>query len=272
MNKKFRNFIITTIIISVIFFGLSIAVKALRKSPDKVYNRSNTECLTDERVFDNADVLTDEEEEKLRELIYKNEKKIGCDIVLVTIDEYVPSMMNYADDYYDDNMFGFDKPCGDGVLLLDNWDTEEMWVTTTGKVMEKYNTDAKVDMLLDEICEDIDESPYKAYKAYVESVTRDMLDSRMLGLDIGNSFLIIISFIVAIIFLIVNLSNKGDVNKPEKNTYTKGSTIDMKQKEDSFISTSTSKRKIQSSSSGHSSGGAHRSRSGTSHGGGGRRH
>ena len=272
MNKKFRNFIIITIVISIIFFGLTIGVKVLRKSQDKVYTRTNTECFTDERVFDYADVLTDEEEENLRELISENEKKIGCDIVLVTIDEYVPSMMNYADDYYDDYMFGFDKPRGDGVLLLDNWYTEEMWVTTTGKVMDKYNTDAKVNKLLDAICEDIDISPYESYKTYVESVTTFMQDNRKLGLNIGNGFIGTISFVVAIIFLVVNISNKGDVNKAQKNTYTNGSGIDMKQKEDSFISTSTSKRKIQSSSSGHRSGGAHRSRSGTSHGGGGRRH
>ena len=51
------------------------------------YQRTNTECVTDERVFDNAGVLSDREEEKLRRLIAKREKQTGCDIVLVTLNE-----------------------------------------------------------------------------------------------------------------------------------------------------------------------------------------
>ena len=51
------------------------------------YQRTNTECVTDERVFDNAGVLSDKEEEKLRRLIAKREKQTGCDIVLVTLNE-----------------------------------------------------------------------------------------------------------------------------------------------------------------------------------------
>ena len=58
---------------------------ALAKAMD--YQRTNTQCVTDERVFDKADVLTDKEEEKLRRLIAKREKQTGCDIVLVTLNE-----------------------------------------------------------------------------------------------------------------------------------------------------------------------------------------
>lgn len=57
------------------------------------YQRTNTECLTDERVFDGAGVLSDKEEEKLRRLIAKREKQTGCDIVLVTLNE---SLKEYA--------------------------------------------------------------------------------------------------------------------------------------------------------------------------------
>ena len=51
------------------------------------YQRTNTECVTEERVFDNAGVLSDKEEEKLRSLIARREKQTGCDIVLVTLNE-----------------------------------------------------------------------------------------------------------------------------------------------------------------------------------------
>lgn len=271
MNKKFKNFVIIAVIVIVVFFGLTTAIKIIRKTSK--YNRTNIQCLTEERVFDYADVLTDEEENKLRDLIKKDENKIGCDIVIVTTNEYISSMMNYADDYYDENKFGYNKPCGDGVLLLDNWYSEEMWVSTTGKVIKRYNTNLKMDRLLDEICDGIKTSPYEGYKTYVECVTRDMQDSKRFDSYVTTRVAFWFALISAGIFLVVNLINKGDEIKPEKNTYAKGLGINMKEKEDSFLSTNTTKRKIQSSSSGsHHSGGTHRSSSGTSHGGGGRHH
>ena len=50
--------------------------------------RGNSQDPT-ERVFDYADMLTDEEEQNLREYIAECEEKIQADIVIVTISESV---------------------------------------------------------------------------------------------------------------------------------------------------------------------------------------
>ena len=57
------------------------------------YERTNKECATTQRVFDNADVLSDEEEKKLAELIEKRQKQTKCDIILITLEE---SLEEYA--------------------------------------------------------------------------------------------------------------------------------------------------------------------------------
>ena len=36
----------------------------------------------------------------------------------LTPDRYT---MVYADNFYDEHQFGYDRPYGDGVLMLDNW-------------------------------------------------------------------------------------------------------------------------------------------------------
>ena len=75
------------------FIGIGILallciVMALVSQGRKNVPRTNNEAPT-ERVYDYADVLTDEEEKDLREYIAKMEKRMHIDIVLVTINQSV---------------------------------------------------------------------------------------------------------------------------------------------------------------------------------------
>ena len=54
-----------------------------------------------DKVVDNADILTDKEEEKLEEQFTQIAEKYQCDIAVVTTNTLDgKSPMNYADDYY----------------------------------------------------------------------------------------------------------------------------------------------------------------------------
>ena len=75
MAKTYRGILIFVVILGIVM-GL-----AGKKFDGYVYTntepRSNTECTLTQRVFDDADVLTDEEEAKLEKLIAEKEKLIG---------------------------------------------------------------------------------------------------------------------------------------------------------------------------------------------------
>ena len=133
------------------------------------YQRTNTACQTKERVFDYADVLSGEEEEKLRSLIARREKQTGCDIVLVTLNEPLEEYARavepgvdsseyvrvYAERQWEEKGFGYDRPDGDGVMLVDNWSREDdgrihTWLCTTGRARDAYYTD-DIDHLLDNV-------------------------------------------------------------------------------------------------------------------------
>ena len=103
MKKYIKHFSVLLILFAIVLvlFIVALVKKGPSNETQGTYERTNTDCLTDERVFDYADVLSDDEENSLRDLIAEKEDVIGCDIVLVTISDpdYAGdnAMMNYAD-------------------------------------------------------------------------------------------------------------------------------------------------------------------------------
>ena len=98
--KKYK---ITVLVLFVIGFVLMIGSALISKQNLKHDKRSNTECLTDQRVFDYADKLTSSEEKSLEDVIAEYEDKIGADIVVVTINnEQAQDMFDtyWSDTYY----------------------------------------------------------------------------------------------------------------------------------------------------------------------------
>ena len=92
MKKYIKHFSVLLIIFAIVLVLFVVAL--IKKGPDKeeqgVYERTNTECLTDERVFDYADVLSDDEEKSLRDLIAEKEGEIGCDILIRIMPAILP--------------------------------------------------------------------------------------------------------------------------------------------------------------------------------------
>lgn len=283
--KQYFNYFKVFFVILAVLLVAYIAIAAVRLSGDE--ERTNTECLTDERVFDYADVLTDEEEQKLRKLIAKKEEKADCDIVLVTLNEslkdyareretdvpYDEFVRVYAEDFYDSNGYGYDKPIGTGTILVDNWFREDdgrvyTWFTAAGKADELY-TGAMIDRVLDDVYEYIESDPYRAYAAYVNRVYCDMA-----GIDMDMQMPVYVPVTTALIAMLIFIALHWKSGKGKKTVsagaYVNGGRPNINRKEDIFINKTVTKRHIQtSSSSGSSSGGGSHSHGGH-HGGGGR--
>lgn len=282
---KYFRWVYIVLALLIAFFGF---VKGMHSftSNGSYYERTNTQCLTTQRVFDYADVLSDKEEQKLAELIAKREKQTNCDIVLVTLNQslkeyareiepsvgYSEFVRVYAEQFYEDNNFGYDKPNGDGVILVDNWFRESdgkvyTWFCTTGIVKDKYS-DADIDHILDRVYLDIETNPYKAYKTYVNDFYDDMMGSRVFHENVPRSTPIIAGVIAALIFIAVNWKSKSGKKTTTAVTYVEGRNPNFVNRQDIFIRKTVTQHRIQSQSSGggHGGGGG---RGGGSHGGGG---
>lgn len=283
--KYFRVYFIIILALAVVFLILSIARAGAKTE------RANTECTTQERVFDYADKLTDSEEDSLRELIAKREKQTGCDIVLVTLNESLEEYakgyeeqlgslrpyqytMVYADNFYDEHMFGYNKPQGDGVLLLDNWYRESdgsvySWLSTCDKAKDRFSS-SMIDNLLNEALEDVDSNPYQAYKKYVNLFYSDMTGKK----EIPAAAVILIAAVATAIYIGVNLSRNKGRKTTGVTTYVAGGHPQIRNQSDMFLHKTVTKRHIQrdtggSGGSGSGGGGGHVSSGGVSHGGGG---
>lgn len=296
--KYFRVWFILFAVIFVVF-GIRLVGTLLKK--EAVVERTNKNAPK-ERVFDDAKVLSDSEEDKLRKLIAEVEAEIHCDIVLWTInqpvegaeaqaeygyryDDWELNMRDLADDYFDYNGFGYDNVDFSGALLLDNCyeGQEGTWLSTTGAVYEKFGN-AEIDYVLDEVYYTLvaDESAYyTAYKKGIEEIRIQMQDDKLGAIFTMGMFVVaalFIPIIVALIFILIHLKSKeGDITTTV-NTYVNGD-AQMNRRSDAFIRKTETTRRIETSSSGGGSrssssggrGGSHRSSSGRSHGGGGRR-
>lgn len=276
-------------VLLLILAGISISQWSAAKIA--YYDRTNTECTTTERVFDYADVLTDRQEEKLRKLIAKREKQTGCDIILITLEEslkdyareiepdvsYDQFVRVYAEQFYEENNFGYDKANGDGVLLIDNWYREDdgriyTWLCTTGKVKEAYDAEG-IDHLLDNVYLFVEDNPYRAYKTYVNDFYHDMRGMMAGDMYLPGYFSWLVGLLAAIIFVAVNWRSRKGEKTTTATTYVVGGSPTFKVRQDRFIRKSVVTHKIQTNNSSHGGGGGHssggHSGGGGSHGGGG---
>lgn len=297
MKQYFKYFAIPYIIFAVLLVvtGTRFVMQMLNK--EEVV-RGNNECPT-ERVYDYASVLKAEEEDKLRIRIAQAEEKIKCDIVLVILNEPIldycgytentdanweSAMMNYADDFYDRNLYGYDKVHGDGVLLLDNWYLQGRdgsqagyWVSTCGAVYEKYSA-YMIQDLLDDVELGAYSGRYKAYLKYIEHIERYMKPDTGVNPLLFVGICLIGGLIPAIIFIVIHLKSKEGDKTTTQSTYIDGEKSGIsvfKERKDELIDKHISSVRIQTSSSGGGfsggGGGGHRSSGGVRHGGGGRR-
>lgn len=253
------------------------------------YVRTNDNAPA-ERVYDYADVLTDSEEDSLRALIAKREAQIGCDIVLVTIEaslyelygitedtdanwEWV--MTEFAESFYIDNDYGFNRPGanGDGALLLHSWNAVEkgLHLAHGGRVWDHYS-DYMISEVLDEVYYKAKSDPYDAYKYYIEDMYREM-SGKNSGINLNPFVLFSIAVVAAAVFIATHIKVKEGKKTTTSNTYVENGSVKFNVKRDELVNKYVTSRKIETSSGGgggHGGGGG-RSSGGSSMGGGSRR-
>lgn len=283
-KKQYLKYFRTWFIVVAILMVLGLVVSVVRMIvPSEMPERTNYEAPI-ERVYDYADVLTDEEEQMLRLRIAELEPQIQADIVLVTAREVIETaevswetaMMNYADDFYDTNLFGYDMVHGNGVLLLDNWyeEQEGSWLSTCGNVYEYFDTE-QIDLVLDAVYYGLYDGAYEAYMEYIETTCFLMGAKELVAKGPFSAVTIfLIPLIIALIYACAKLRQKKAKDTTQVTTYVAGGRPVMNVSRDEFVRKHVVTRRIETnngSSGGNGGGGSHRSSGGVSHGGGGRR-
>lgn len=295
-RKQYLHYFRIWFIVVGVLLGLTVAVGILHAVRGG-RTRTNTAAPA-ERVFDFAEILTEEEEEKLRRYIARKEAEYGADFVIVTFsravegeeaqeqygyrsEDWEQNMTDIADDFWDKSAFGFNKGVeGDGSILIDNRYPGQRgeWLSTSGRV-EAALSAYDVERVLYAVDDYYDSNPCKAYLSYIDEVC-GYLDGGA-RIHVSGIYYVGAFFASAIVALAYGASHLGKNRAGHTvavNAYVVGGKPVMRNSGDDLIRKNVVKRHIQRESSGgggsRSSGGGghHVSRSGASHGGGGHRH
>lgn len=214
-----------------------------------------------ELLVDEADILTNREEEKLLQQLEQASDQYGMDIVIVTVDgidhDYI---RDYADDYYDYNGYA-----DDGVLLLVDMEQRQWWITGTGEGVDIF-TGSVIDDIGDEIEPYLADGDYaRAFETYIEQCVYYIEDP----FEVGGTLLVclIIGLVAALIVTGIFRSQLKSVRrKAEARDYMTPGSMVVTQAHELYLYSNTTRIRRQQNSSG-----THRSSSGRSHSGGGGR-
>ena len=249
------------------------------------------------KVYDYSNVLSDEEENKLRSLINEFTSKTNMEIVILTVDQqysYDEQNEEIASDFYDYNDFGLNTKFHDGIILIRNTYEEDPFLNiyTFGEGQLYFDYD-RCENILDTIFPYIKggKDYFTGMKLFIEESTRyynkGYDDTKYYLSEYGELLLYpekykvpyfwtVISGGVASVLSVLGLSkkNKMVMKATEANDYIDKSKTNFTVNNDTLVSSITTHHIITNDSSSGGSGGgfSHMGSSGGFHGGGGGRH
>lgn len=248
----------------------------------------------EDKIYDFSDVLTDEEYEQLKNAAQEFKNHTNMEIIIL-IDNlpYSYDSMNedYAADFYDYNDFGLDIDKYSGVLLFRNTYEQNPYydIYKFGNA-QLYFSHTRLNITLDNIYDSLHNKDYyngfSRYISEMKSYYDSGIPTEMSGYTVDEDghlqpppveppkyhppiglAIIIASILSTIIVGIMIGKNKMVMKETKAEEYIDSKSINISNKEDTFISSHTTHYTTSSSSSGgHSSGGGgHHSSSGGGH-------
>lgn len=261
------------------------------KVPKKIKYKSSMEhnvLLTpsvnaNEKIYDFAKLLTEEEEKQLYDKVKEFIANTNLDLAIVTINTNVKdSTQEYADDFYDYNDFSID-----GLAFVIDMQNRIFYISTAGKAMLYYD-DYRIEYILSALDQEMYNHEYfNACNTLISQLTEyynngfsDNADKYVvIGTQIYRKTPYLLLSIIAVVSatigtLILALRNKKIKLATNSNDYFDNKSFEITKDTKEFISSNTSRVYIppaDSGGGGSSGGGFHSGSSGASHGGGGHR-
>ncbi len=234
-------------------------------------------------VVDNADLLTQTEENELSEKLQDISDELQFDVVVVTTNSTgSKTATEYADDYFDYNGYGRGSN-NDGALFLVDMGDRNWAISTSG-----YGIEAIVDSALDDMEEEI--VPYlksgdydgafnefadltydivndaKNGKSYSNSTTSTTKNHKNIGTNLIVAFSIGAG--ISLIIILVYRSKLKPVKcQKEAKEYIVPGSFNLRRSDDVFLYFNITKVPIPKNNDSDDSGSFHSSSSGSSHGG-----
>ena len=219
------------------------------------------------RVVDNADLLSSEQESSLEREISNLRSELSLDIVIVTTyGTGSKSIQAYADDFYDNNGYGYGSD-NSGILLLLDMENREWYMSTCGEAIRIFS-DNDLDDLGEEIVDDLSEGDYyEAFSRWLDELPGYVEDYREGDSLFRHLPLALVIGLVAAAITILIMRSSMNTAKLQKGAvdYMRDGSFHLRQRSDVFLYSRVSRVPRPKNNGGGSS--VHRSSGGVSHGG-----
>lgn len=229
---------------------------------------------TKQKVYDNADLLTQEEIQKLEIAAEEHSQNRETDfIILTTLDADGKDIKKYMQDTYDEEGFGYDKEHGNTAILAIDMDSREFYLAGFYKA-ETYLDSDRLDQIRDKITPYLSRGDYyDAFYTFIETADKYMgyrpgVNPDSIFLKTSFQFLLSLALAGSIVFGMAYNSKTKITTTPR--TYRDEQTSKVLKQHDVFIRksvTKTRKPKNNSSSGGGGGGGGGITSGGHSHSG-----
>ncbi len=236
------------------------------------------------RLVDDAQLLDNREAENVLAKLDEISNRQQFDIVIVTTDDTNgKSAMAYADDFYDENGYGYGSG-KDGVLLLVDMGERDWWISTCGYGITVF-TDAGISYISDCFLEDLSAGYYEdAFLTFAEQCDAFVTQARNgRAYDVHNLpkepfawgshlvFALVVGFVIALIVVSIMKGQLKTVRRQNTaDSYVRRDSMHLTDSKDIFLYAKRDRTARPQPSESHSGGSSvHVSSSGTSHGGGG---
>lgn len=239
---------------------------------------------TNPRVTDDAGLLSEADREQLQEKLDEISQRQQADVVVVTTDSLAgKTPEEYADDFYDDNDYGYGD-ARDGVLFLIAMDERKWHISTCGRGIDAF-TDAGIEYIGEKCRNALSDGDYMQAFSMFADLSDEFLTQEADGeaYDVGNMpkeklspIWIVIDFAIGFLIMLAIAAVKRSKLKSARfqqtaDAYLRSENVSLTRNHDHLINRVVTTRVIprEQNSGGGGGSSTHSSSSGTSHGGGG---
>lgn len=264
------------------FLTLSLSAAVFASEAD--LSNTATGKISEERLLprlvDQADLLSEDEEDKLLSSLDEISERQECDVIVVTVDSMEgKTATEYADDTYDYNGYGFGEE-RDGILFLISMEERDWAISTCGEGITIF-TDAGQEYMVSKWKSSLSDGKYQeAFLTYAQlcdefitqARTGEPYDEGNLPKGSVSPIWILGDFAIGcLIALIMGNRKKSRLKtvrkKAEAQDYVVGGTLTLSANWDRMIDKRVTTRTISTNSNSSGGSSTHTSSSGTTHGG-----
>ncbi len=280
--KKILNFLM--VLVLVMGLGMASGIMAFQaeaaETAETVGKTAADASMTASGIYDEANLLSEDDEASLLTKLEKYSEKYSADIAIVTTNDAGGlTAQAYADAYAEKIGQSMSRDEYPGILFLIDMDNREIYMATQGQAMNYYD-DYRINEVLDDCYAYITDGDYKGTcDAFLKGV-RDYMgrstskSARMDGF--GVLLRLIIAIVIGAVVTVAMVFRRGGRVTTNSRTYFDASGSHMDAQEDRFMNRTVTRRHIEKPKGGggghggSGGGGVHMSSGGGTHGGGGR--